>query len=97
VAKFKVALKKSALKQLRLLPKSTQELITSSISTHLVTAPYKADGKHIKKLIDGYRLRVGNYRIFYFLSDNEKNKPSYYLDGEDVIITSIVRRTSTTY
>ena len=86
MAKFKVSFKKSALKQLRSLPKSTQDLITQSISIRMTTAPYKADGKHIKKLTDGYRLRVGNYRIFY------------YLEGEKVIIiTSIVRRTSTTY
>lgn len=85
MAKFKVSLKKSALKQLRLLPKSTQELITDSVSAYLTTMPYKADGKHIKKLTDGYRLRVGNYRIFYFI------------ENQEVTVTSIVRRTSTTY
>jgi len=85
VAKFNVSLKKSAIKRLRLLPKSTQDLILNSIATHLTTTPHIADGKHIKKLTDGYRLRVGNYRIFY------------YLEAKELIITSIVRRTSTTY
>jgi len=51
----------------------------------LSTKPYIADGKHIKKLTEGYRLRVGDYRIFY------------YIEVKKVIVTSIVRRTSKTY
>lgn len=85
MAKYKIFFKKSALKQLYLLPKTTQETILQSIDFYLSTKPYLADGKHIKKLTDGYRLRVGSYRIFY------------YLEAKEVIITSIVRRTSTTY
>ncbi|MBI2327068.1 type II toxin-antitoxin system RelE/ParE family toxin [Candidatus Curtissbacteria bacterium] len=85
MAKFKVEFKKSAVKQLKSFPQSTQTNILNSISARLVASPYLADGKHIKKLTDGYRLRVGNYRIFY------------YLDQKIVVITSIIRRTSTTY
>lgn len=85
MAKFKASLKKSAIKQLRNLPPAVQKKILGSISSYLVRSPYLADGKHVKKLTDGYRLRVGNYRIFY------------YIEGQIVIITSIVRRTSTTY
>jgi len=85
MAKFKVVLKKSALKQLRKLPASTQIQITAAISTKLTVSPYLADGKHIKKLTEGYRLRVGNYRIFY------------YIEADLVTVTSVVRRTSTTY
>lgn len=85
MAKFEVVLKKSALKQLRKFPQTTQTQITASISDNLVTSPYLADGKHIKKLTEGYRLRVGNYRIFYSIEANL------------VTITSVVRRTSTTY
>ena len=83
--KFKVVIKKSALKQLRLLPKPTPDRILDSISKSLTATPYIADGKHIKKLTEGYRLRVGDYRIFY------------YIEGKTVTIVSIVRRTSTTY
>ena len=83
--RFKVEFKKSALKQLRLLPQSTQDRILNSIKTYLAQTPYLADGIHIKKLTEGYRLRVGNYRVFYYI---EKNL---------VIITSVVRRTSKTY
>lgn len=85
MAKFEVGFRKSALKQLRSLPKSFQKLILGSISSFLTERPYLADGKHIKKLAEGYRLRVGNYRFFYDI------------EGEAVIITSVVRRTSTTY
>lgn len=83
--KFRVVFKKSVLKQLRLLPQVTQSRILKTISVSLVNTPYVADGKHIKKLTEGYRLRVDNYRIFY------------YIDAKIVTITSIVRRTSTTY
>lgn len=83
--KFNVFFKQSALKQLRLFPKDLQERILTSINNRLTTTPHIADGKHIKKLLEGYRLRVGNYRIFY------------YIESRQVIITSVVRRTSTTY
>lgn len=85
MARFEVKFKKSALKQLRLIPKSLQRLILDSVSSFLTNKPYLADGKHIKKLTEGYRLRVGNYRVFY------------YIEGDVVTITSVVRRTSTTY
>lgn len=85
MVKFKVVFKKSALKQLRKFPISTQKQILTTISKKLSKSPYLADGKHIKKLAEGYRLRIGNYRIFYFI------------ESTTVTITSIVRRASTTY
>jgi mRNA-degrading endonuclease RelE of RelBE toxin-antitoxin system len=85
VAKFKVFFKKSALKQLRSIPSSIQTKILNSVTTYLLNSAYFADGKHIKKLTDGFRLRVGDYRIFY------------YIEAKSVKITSIVRRTSKTY
>ena len=85
MAKFEIEFKKSVLKQLRLIPKSPQRLILDSVSSFLTNKPYFADGKHIEKLTEGYRLRVGNYRVFY------------YIEGDVVTITSVVRRTSTTY
>jgi len=85
VEKFEVFVKKSALKQLRSFPKSIQDKILESMLGKLSTKPYIADGKHIKKLTEGYRLRVGDYRIFY------------YIEVKKVIVTSIVRRTSKTY
>ena len=83
--KFKVVIKKSALKQLRLLPQTTQTRILNAIKTLLTTAPYVTNGKHIKKLTEGYRLRIGDYLVFY------------YFESETVMITSIIRRTSKTY
>jgi mRNA-degrading endonuclease RelE of RelBE toxin-antitoxin system len=83
--KFKVVFKKSALKQLRRIPADVQNKILKSIENFLCASPLIADGKHIKKLTEGYRLRVGNFRIFY------------YVELKLVTITSIVRRTSTTY
>ncbi len=83
--KFDVELKKTALKQLRKFPQIIQAKILSGIEQFLQEKPHIADGKHIKKLVEGYRLRVGDYRIFY------------YIEKKSVIITSAVRRTSTTY
>lgn len=85
MAKFEVVFKKSALKQLRKFPNSTQTQIITAISDKLTQSPYLADTKHIKKLTEGYHLRFGNYRIFYYIKANL------------VTVTSIVRRTSTTY
>jgi len=85
VAKFKVEFKKSALKQLRSLPSPIQPKILKAIQNYLVESAHIADGKHIKKLAEGYRLRTGSYRIFYFI------------ESRNVIVTSVVRRTSTTY
>jgi len=85
VEKFEVVIKKSALKQLKKFPVSVQSQILASIKEKLTKSPYIPDGKHIKKLTEGYRLRIDNYRIFYFIQKTT------------VTITSIVRRTSTTY
>lgn len=83
--KFEVELKKSAVKQLRKFPRAIQNKIQDSILERLTNRPDIADGKHIKKLTEGYRLRVGDYRVFYDI------------ELKIVTVTSIVRRTSTTY
>lgn len=85
MAKFNVVFKKSALGQLKSFPSSIQPKILDAISGRLVEKPFLADGKHIKKLIEGYRLRVGDYRVFYDI------------ESQVVTITSVVRRTSKTY
>ena len=83
--KFEVSVKKSALKQLRSFPNSIQVKIQQAMVERLTKKPYMVDGKHIKKLTEGFRLRVGDYRIFY------------YIDSKEVIVTSIIRKTSKTY
>ncbi|MBI4091915.1 MAG: type II toxin-antitoxin system RelE/ParE family toxin [Candidatus Levybacteria bacterium] len=83
--KIKVFVKRSAVKNLRKFPKQIQNKIQQAILKYLTNRPDIADGKHIRKLIDGYRLRVGDYRIFY------------YIEAKKVIVTAIERRTSTTY
>lgn len=83
--KFNILIKKSALKQLRSLPLSFQNKILQQAKTRLSLNPFLADGIHIRKLTEGFRLRVGDYRIFY------------YIQGNQVVITAILRRTSTTY
>jgi len=85
VEKFNIFIKKSALKQLRSLPFSFQTKILQQIKMRLAPNPFFADGIHVRKLTEGFRLRVGDYRIFY------------YIHGKEVVITSMVRRTSTTY
>lgn len=83
--KFEVEIKKSAVKNLRKFPKAIQDKIQRAILERLTNRPDIADGVHIKKLTEGYRLRVGDYRVFYDIH------------SKVVTITSIVRRTSTTY
>ena len=83
--KFEVFVKKSAVKSLRKFPKPIQDKIQQAVLERLILRPDIADGKHIKKLTDGYRLRVGDYRIFY------------YIEAKKVTVTVIERRASTTY
>lgn len=83
--KFNILIKKSALKQLRSLPSSFQTKILQQIKMRLALDPFLADGIHIRKLTEGFRLRVEDYRIFYYIQEKK------------VVITAIIRRTSTTY
>lgn len=54
-----------AIKQLRKLPSAAQNAIYSAVGTQLVNL---STAQNVKKLTNhayGYRLRVGNYRVFF--------------------------------
>ena len=75
---------KPARKALAKLPDKDQRHIQQALNA-METDPFSGD---IKRLLPpGWRRRVGNYRIFYDLFPSEKR----------VVVTSIERRTSTTY
>ena len=75
---------KSARKALAKLPDKDHRRIQQVLNA-IETDPFSGDIKRLQP--PSWRRRVGNYRIFYALFPDEKR----------VVITSIERRTSTTY
>jgi mRNA interferase RelE/StbE len=68
---WRLELDKSAAKQVRDLPKPMQVRVTRALAT-LVENPRGA--ANVKALVgrEGYRLRVGDYRVLYLLDDADE-------------------------
>ena len=67
---MRIELRRSAVNDLKLLPKSTKEVINSKIA-ELANFP---DVNNIKKLTNfepAYRLRVGSYRVLFDVLDDK--------------------------
>lgn len=66
---YQVIYSKQALRALKAMPKNTAALIRNKISA-LSLDPFDAPG--VKKLVggEGYRLRVGDWRVLYYLDGN---------------------------
>ena len=67
---YSVNLKRSAEKELRDLTKSDRERVAAAI-LNLREDPLPSGIKKLKNM-DGYRLRVGDYRILYTVNEKEK-------------------------
>lgn len=67
MAKYKIYFKKSAVKEIKQIPKSDLERVIKRI--HALCENPRPHGA--EKLSDGerYRLRQGNYRIVYYIED----------------------------
>jgi len=63
---YRIEYSKQSIRVLRRMPTNTAKLIRSRIET-VAQDPFAAPG--VKKLVgrDGYRLRVGDWRVLYFL------------------------------
>jgi len=63
---YQIEYSKQSIRVLRRMPTNTATLIRSKIET-VAQDPFAAPG--VKKLVgrDGYRLRVGDWRVLYFL------------------------------
>jgi len=69
---YEVQFTEVALKNLQKYPRSDRERILKKIEA-LARSPYTA--QNVKRLVDfdvAYRLRVGNYRVFYDLVDTDR-------------------------
>ena len=75
---------KPARKDLEKLPSRDQLLILDALDA-LEADPFSGDIKRLQT--PGWRRRVGNYRVFYDLALEERR----------IVVTAILRRTSTTY
>jgi mRNA interferase RelE/StbE len=67
MAKYKISLRKSAIKELGGIPK--KDLVTRKIQT-LATNP-RPQGSQKLSQKEQYRIRQGNYRIVYSIQDKE--------------------------
>ena len=61
--KYKIVIKEQAIKQLSILPKNFYNKIKLRIDD-LANNPFPKDCKKLK-FVDGYRIRIGSYRILY--------------------------------
>ncbi len=68
MAKYKIKIKKTALKEIRSLPKKAIKIILKKINS-LIDNPRPLDCKKLCAQ-EKYRIRVGNYRILYSIEDN---------------------------
>ena len=68
MAKYKVSVKKSAIKELRKLPKSAANRI-AKILKGLADDPRPHGCKKLKGFSNYWRIRSGNYRIIYSVED----------------------------
>lgn len=75
---------KSARRQLENFPSRDQQRIEDALDA-MEADPFGGDIKRLQP--SGWRRRVGSYRIFYDL----------HIDERQIVVTAIVRRTSTTY
>ena len=73
-----------ARKELRRLPKRDVQRILAALG-RMRDDPFSGDIKRLHP--EGWRRRVGNYRVFYDLA----------MDEHRIVVTAIERRTSTTY
>lgn len=76
-----------AQKSLKKLPKDYQRLILSKLPILQVNPKPRGHDKIAAKKPPLYRIRIGDYRIFYFIEEGLKG----------VIIVDIKRRTTQTY
>jgi mRNA interferase RelE/StbE len=69
MAKYKISLRKSAIKELGGVPKKDLQKVTRKIQT-LATNP-RPQGSQKLSQKEQYRIRQGNYRIVYSVQDKE--------------------------
>lgn len=67
---YKIEYQQQAIKALLKMPRNTARLIREKIE-HLALSPYAANN-NVKRLegINGYRLRVGDWRVLYEIVDD---------------------------
>lgn len=84
---FNLVYSPRAKKSLKKLPRQYQKLILSKLPILKENPKPRGFDKIAARKPPLYRIRIGDYRIFYFLDDKIK----------EVIIVDVIRRTSQTY
>ena len=83
---WKLSITGPAQKDFQKLPQKDQERV-KAVLIAMQADPFQGDLKRLKGKATAWRRRVGNYRIIYDL----------YFDERRIIVSGILRRTSTTY
>jgi mRNA-degrading endonuclease RelE of RelBE toxin-antitoxin system len=81
-----VVLAGPALKSLKRIPAEDQKRIRVALDA-MESNPLQGDIRKLKGSLEGFRRRVGDWRVFFDI----------YPDEARVVVTAIERRTSTTY
>ncbi len=68
MAKYKVEIKRSAVKEIERLPRKEIQIVLDKIKA-LADDPRSSDGKKLSGQ-EKYRVRYGNYRILYLIEDD---------------------------
>jgi mRNA-degrading endonuclease RelE of RelBE toxin-antitoxin system len=84
--RWSVALAAPARKSLKRIPLLDRTRILNAVE-EMKDDPLRGDVRKLHGGLEGFRRRVGNWRIFF----------DVYPDDSQVVVTSIARRTSTTY
>ena len=83
MARFVIQYDQTAVDELRALRRVDQVAILDAIERHLLDQPTRVSRQTIKKLeppvLAGYRLRVGDYRVFY----------DVYEDRQTVLVVAV--------
>jgi len=74
---YRVEIKSSALKALKKLPKESKKSVGKKIKK-LVNFPKVSNVKKLSRPLDGYRLRVGKYRVL-FTADSKRKLITIYI------------------
>lgn len=83
---WKLSITGPAQKDFQKLPQKDRERVKTTLIA-MQADPFQGDLKRLKGKATAWRRRVGNYRIIYDL----------YFDERRIVVSGILRRTSTTY
>ncbi|MGA1794181.1 MAG: type II toxin-antitoxin system RelE family toxin [Thermoplasmatota archaeon] len=71
---YQIRIEKRAIKEMKILPNEDQVRIKEKVRSILMENPYPTGKNDVKKILGSkfWRLRVGDYRVFFDIDEEEK-------------------------